>query len=70
MWVVYGSLALIAYLLFRIWRELHYFAFITAFNLTMVREIAFNKVLSGEEKERYEEMLESTKQKHPKYFRG
>ena len=69
MWVLYGFLAVIAYLLFRILRELHYFAFITAFNLSLGREVAFKKVLTDEEKERYDEVLESTKQKYPKYFR-
>lgn len=70
MWVLYGFLAVIAYLLFRILRELQNFAFITAFNLSLGREVAFKKVLTDEEKERYDDVLESAKQKYPKYFRA
>jgi hypothetical protein len=70
MWILYVLLAAIAFLLFRILRELRGFAFITAFNLTMARKVAFEKVLTDEEKERYEDALEGVRQKYPQYFRA
>ena len=67
-WILYVLLLVIAFLLFRIWQELHQLAFDTAFNLTLAREIAFEKVLTKEEKERYHEAFKATKQKYPRYW--
>ena len=66
MWIVYVLLAAIAFLLFRILRELKEFGFITAFNLTVFRNIVSEKMLTTEEKERYREHMESARQKYPK----
>jgi hypothetical protein len=68
MWIIYVLLAIIAFLLFRILRELHAFAFLASFNLSLFRNVAVEKVLTEEEKSRYHEALEKLKEKYPKYF--
>lgn len=69
-WILYVFLACICLLLFRILRELHVFAFITAFNLALGREVAFAKVLTDVEKKHYKDALETVKQKYPTFFQS
>lgn len=68
MWILYVLLACIAYLLFRVLRELHAFAFVTSFNLGLFRTVFIEKPLTEEERQRYGDAMNVIKKKYPKYF--
>jgi hypothetical protein len=64
MWIISGLLIAIIFLLVRINRELHAFAYVTSFNLTLFRRVMAEKVLTPEEKDRFLVAMTDAEKKH------
>jgi hypothetical protein len=68
MWITDSLLVCLAALLWLLLKELRDFGFVTAFNLTVLRNLAARKELTDEERMNYEAALARLKDQYPRYF--
>lgn len=67
MWIADGLLVCLVVLLWLLLKELREFGSVTAFNLTVLRNLAARKELTDEERVNYEALPHLTEQ-YPRYF--
>jgi uncharacterized membrane protein YwaF len=68
MWIADSLLVCLVVLLGLLLKELRQFGFITAFNLTVLRNLAARKELTDEERMNYEAELARLRKQYPRYF--
>lgn len=68
MWIADGLLVCLVVLLWLLLKELREFGSVTAFNLTVLRNLAARKELTDEERVNYEAALAHLREQYPRYF--
>ena len=68
MWIADSLLVCLVAVSWLLLKELREFGSVTAFNLTVLRNLAARKELTDEEKMHYEAVLERVREQYPRYF--